>query len=78
MKKALSLLFILLLALALTACGRVSGATVDYGASELYTKKDMDAAISLIKSQFRGWKGCELRSISYAGTNARMRIPSAG
>ena len=68
MKKAGILILILLLALACTACGGdVSEVSIDYGTSDLYTQEDMDAAIALIQKEFKGWKGCELHSISYAG-----------
>ena len=35
---------ILVLSLALSACGNKVSVTVDYGSSEIYTQKDMDAA----------------------------------
>ena len=41
--------------------------TVDYGASTLYTRDEMNAAISLIRDEFSTWEGCELHSISYTG-----------
>ena len=43
--------------------------TIDYGASALYTKEDLDEAIVQIKCRFAGF-GCELHSISYAGDGA--------
>ena len=68
MKKALLLLFILMLAAVGAACGGgTKDVSIDYGASELYTQEDMDPAIALIEKEFKGWKGCELHSISYAG-----------
>lgn len=68
MKKAFVLPFLLSLALLLSACGgNVAEVSIDYGDSQLYTQEDMDAAIALIKREFRGWTGCELHSISYAG-----------
>lgn len=39
---------------------------IDYGASSIYTKAEMDAAIELIKKEFSTWDGCELHSISYS------------
>ena len=68
MKKAVFLLLALMLALTCTACGGgTKEVSIDYGTSELYTQEDMDAAIALIEKEFKGWKGCELHSISYAG-----------
>lgn len=40
-------------------------AVIDYGASEIYTQKDMGDAIEAIKAEFRTRKGFELHSISY-------------
>ena len=60
---------LLLAALVLLAgCGAKPGdkVLVDYGSSTLYTKDDMDAAISQIMKEFNTWKGCELHSIRYA------------
>ena len=68
MKKALFLLLVLMLALSCTACGgSTKEVSIDYGVSDLYTQADMDAAIALIEKEFKGWQGCELHSISYAG-----------
>lgn len=39
---------------------------IDYGASDLYTKEDMNAAIELILQEFNTWDGCEMQSISYS------------
>ena len=52
-----------------TALEDTSGADVliDYGNSELYTREDMDEAISLIREIFSGWEGCELHAVRYAG-----------
>lgn len=41
--------------------------TVDYGTSELYTQEDMDAAIQTIMAEFDTWKGCTMKSITFAG-----------
>ncbi|MCR4657078.1 MAG: hypothetical protein K5770_12750 [Lachnospiraceae bacterium] len=40
---------------------------VDYGESELYSKEDLEDAISEIEIEFATWDGCELHSIRYAG-----------
>lgn len=43
---------------------------IDYGASSIYTKAEMDEAIELIKKEFSTWDGCELHSISYSTDDA--------
>ena len=45
--------------------GEVSGAAIDYGSSERFTREQMDRAMAVIKDRFRTWYGCELRSIAY-------------
>ena len=40
-------------------------ASIDYGSSEIYSRKDMDEAITLIKDEFFSWDGCKLYSIYY-------------
>ena len=69
MKKWLTLVLSLLLLLALTACGgeKESAPEIDYGSSDLYTKEDMDAAITAIRAEFDTWDGCELHALRYAG-----------
>lgn len=68
MKKYLLFLGIIGL-FALTACGKqakMSDVTINYGSSSIYSKEDMDAAITAIKSAFKDFEGCELHSISYS------------
>ena len=43
----------------------LSGVKIDYGTSSIYSKKDMDAAIKIIKKKFEAFEGCELHSLSY-------------
>ena len=40
-------------------------ASIDYGSSEIYSREDMDEAITLIKDRFYSWEGCKLYSIYY-------------
>ena len=40
-------------------------ASIDYGSSEIYSREEMDEAITLIKDQFYSWEGCKLYSIYY-------------
>lgn len=42
-----------------------SNVKIDYGASSVYSKEDMDSAIEVIKQKFRTFDGCELYSLSY-------------
>ena len=51
-------------AAAATAEGELA---IDYGASDHYTRADMDAAIACIQAEFAGWEGCVLHSVTYAG-----------
>ena len=46
-------------------CVSLKPITIDYGASEVYSQEDMDAAVSLIKNKIASWDGCKLYSISY-------------
>ncbi len=69
MKKGIMILLSALLLLALAACGgeKTTGPEVDYGSSELYSKEEMDAAITAIRAEFDTWDGCELHALRYAG-----------
>ena len=46
--------------------GAHSGLT-DYGSSTLYSREEMDEAISLIRQEFDSWEGCVMHGIRYAG-----------
>ncbi len=39
--------------------------SIDYGASALYSRADMDAAVDAILAEFDTWTGCELLNIRY-------------
>ena len=43
-----------------------SDTEIDYGTSEIYTKPEMDEAISLVRQQFAVWPQCEIYNIRYA------------
>ena len=47
------------------AAGNISKVKIVYGVSEIYSREDMDAAITIIKDMFSKWDGCELHSIRY-------------
>ena len=48
----------------------IADCTVDYGTSELYEETDMDSALDPILDEFRGWTGCVLKRIAFAGDDA--------
>ena len=60
-----SVLSVVLCCAIIFACVSFKPATIDYGASEMYSQADMDSAIKLIKETFSKWEGCKLYSISY-------------
>ncbi len=45
--------------------GDTSDVQIDYGESALYTKTDMDAAVEVIKENFRRCRGCVLHRVRY-------------
>lgn len=51
-------------------CCCMAAAEIDYGASEIYSRADMDSAIEIIQKQFSNWRGCELHNIRYGGDEA--------
>ena len=67
MKKMITTILFLMLTLLFIGCGKAdtSEVEIDYGTSSLYSKEDMDAAIKVIRKQFRSFEGCELHSLSY-------------
>ncbi len=69
MKKIVCTVLCALFVFSLCACGgdRSEVKTHDV-ASEIYSKKDIDAAIDTIKKEMKAqWKGCTLTEIYYAG-----------
>ena len=46
---------------------RAAEVDIDYGASDLYSREELEEAVIQIKCQFASWEGCELHSIRYAG-----------
>ena len=63
----------LLFPVLLTGCGMIRGGNasevvVTQVPSEIYTEKEINSAISVIKKDFAlSWSGCTLREIGYAG-----------
>ena len=68
MKKAISFVLCLVLAVTLVGCGKqdTSKVKIDYGTSSIYTEEDMSAAIDKILNEFSKMEGCELHSLSYS------------
>lgn len=67
MKRTIAAVLCAAILLLLAGCGKgnTSNVKIDYGTSSVYSKKEMDAAIDVIKKQFRSFAGCELQSLSY-------------
>ena len=67
MKRVLVFLLSIISILGLIGCGKKTPEVrIDYGTSSIYTQKDMNAALELIKKEFDTWNGCEMHSISYS------------
>ena len=43
---------------------------INYGESDIYDEDEIDEAILLVKCEFAGWKGVDLKNIRYAGDEA--------
>lgn len=67
MKKLRLFSVVILIMVLLCSCSDVSKAEIDYGSSEIYSQSDMNSAIEKIFSEFRGYDGCILDSITYLG-----------
>ena len=68
MKKIITVTLCIVLVLLFTGCeknGDTSKVEIDYGASSVYSKEEIDSAIEIIKKQFASFEGCELHSLSY-------------
>ena len=71
-RKCVAVMLLILFVFQLASCSseaepeEKSEVKIDYGSSELYSKKDMDAAIKVIKDEFGNWKGFELQRIYYS------------
>ena len=66
MKKLLSLVLLSLTLLGLSSCGeKVKTRDVP---SELFSQSDISSAMAVIEKEFKkGWRGCTLKEIYYAG-----------
>jgi len=69
MKKIIILLVCMITVFSLCACGgNIKNVKVVDVESEIYTSAEINAAIEIIKQEFKeNWKGCTLREICYAG-----------
>lgn len=68
MKKIALLLLTGLFLCGLLGCANksVRTAAIEYGNSEIFSVEEMDAAIKLIKKEFRSWEGCKPHNIRYS------------
>ena len=75
MKRAAAVWAALLLACLLYACGGgdVSEAVIDYGESELYGAKELEAAARAVLKEFSDFDGCVLHTLEYAGDDVSVR-----
>ena len=63
MKKIITVTLCIVLVLLFAGCGKngdTSKVEIDYGASSVYSKEEIDSAIEIIKKQFASFEGCEL------------------
>ena len=67
MRRIFALVLAIVCVIGIAGCKGKTDVKIDYGTSKLYSKSDMDAAIKLIKKQFKNFNGCELHSITYGG-----------
>lgn len=68
MKKIITVTLCIVLVLLFAGCGKngdTSKVEIDYGASSVYSKEEIDSAIEIIKKQFALFEGCELHRLSY-------------
>ena len=68
MKKIITVMLCIVLVLLFAGCeknGDTSKVEIDYGASSVYSKEEIDSAIEIIKKQFASFEGCKLHSLSY-------------
>ena len=72
MKKIITVTLCIVLVLLFAGCGKngdTSKVEIDYGASSIYSKEEIDSAIEIIKKQFALFEGCELHRLSYMTDN---------
>ncbi len=67
MKKLTVVLSLLLVLVLLSACASTKNYTLDYGSSEMYSKKDIESAAEVVLKEFCTFNGCVLYSLEYAG-----------
>ena len=62
MKKIITVTLCIVLVLLFAGCGKnddTSKVEIDYGASSVYSKEEIDSAIEIIKKQFASFEGCD-------------------
>lgn len=68
MKKFITVMLVLAFALCIAGCGN----TVSVGAfsSKYFNNEDYDAAVNTVLEYFKGFEGCTMKKIGYAGDKA--------
>ena len=69
MKKLVALFLLIACLCGLSGCHTFANATIERGESALYTDKELDAALRVVKNRFRLWslRGYEVHRIAYGG-----------
>ena len=68
MKKIICAALCILIVFSLNACGgNVNEVNTHNVKSEMYSEEDIRTAVDTIKKEFKGWAGCTLTEIYYAG-----------
>ncbi|MBQ6067470.1 MAG: hypothetical protein IJK89_11700 [Clostridia bacterium] len=69
MKKTVALLLLIVCLCGLSGCHTFDNAKIDRGESAIYTEKEVEAALRVVKNQFRLWslRGYEVHRIAYGG-----------
>lgn len=67
MKKIIAVMCALVFLFMFVACVNTSEYTLDYGASQMYSKEDIESAAKVVVKELNGFRGCVLYSLSFAG-----------
>ena len=77
MKRIICVLISLAIILTLAGCsqsGKTTDVKIDYGESELFSRKDRKDAVQLILDEVKTWEGVKtLHNIRYAGDNEALK-----
>ena len=82
MKKIITVMLCIVLVLLFAGCGKngdTSKVEIDYGASSVYSKEEIDSAIEIIKKQFASFEGVNcIAFLICLMKNATMQITLNG